>query len=106
MSFCINLFIGSNTVCQQQRQDELNKAEFIRGRSVVAPGTFLPTCKENGDFEEMQCHGSTGYCWCVNEKGKKVGGVSPGGKDLNCERGMSSIVFITSNPVVVDYFSR
>ena len=29
-------------------------------------GAFRVSCKEDGNYEPMQCHGSTGYCWCVN----------------------------------------
>ena len=85
--------IGRNTLCQQQRQDELNKAEIIGGRSVLAPGTYMPTCKENGDFEEKQCHSSTGHCWCVDEKGKKVNGILHDEKDLDCKKGMLCFAF-------------
>eukprot|EP00756_Hemistasia_phaeocysticola_P012985 Hpha_TRINITY_DN15241_c2_g8::TRINITY_DN15241_c2_g8_i1::g.66279::m.66279 len=34
------------------------------------PGAFVPQCDEkNPDlYKQMQCHGSTGKCWCVNQK--------------------------------------
>lgn len=36
-------------------------------------GAFQPSCEEDGSFSEMQCHGSTGYCWCVDvETGQPV----------------------------------
>ena len=28
-------------------------------------GAFRPKCKADGSYEEKQCHGSTGQCWCV-----------------------------------------
>ena len=31
-------------------------------------GAFVPKCKPDGTYEEKQCHGSTGHCWCVNAK--------------------------------------
>ncbi len=36
-------------------------------------GAFRPSCAEDGSFSEVQCHGSTGYCWCVDvESGQPV----------------------------------
>ena len=32
-------------------------------------GRFLPSCKQDGSYEEKQCHGSTGLCWCVDGNG-------------------------------------
>ena len=29
-------------------------------------GVYVPQCDENGNYLSVQCHGSTGYCWCVN----------------------------------------
>lgn len=29
-------------------------------------GAYIPQCLEDGNFAPVQCHGSTGYCWCVN----------------------------------------
>jgi len=49
------------------------KAEIARnqgGPPIV--GAFLPSCKLNGDYEEVQCHGSTGYCWCVDKLGNEL----------------------------------
>ena len=40
----------------------------IRG-SASSPGllgAFVPQCEADGSFSQIQCHGSTGYCWCVD----------------------------------------
>jgi len=29
-------------------------------------GAFIPECEDDGGFSAIQCHGSTGYCWCVD----------------------------------------
>ncbi len=29
-------------------------------------GMFRPECQDDGTFSPVQCHGSTGYCWCVD----------------------------------------
>merc|ERR1712046_552863 len=55
----------------------------------AAIGTYIPQCKQDGTWEETQCWGSTGQCWCVNRiSGRKlVGtktGVGMGTEGLNC----------------------
>ena len=35
-------------------------------------GAFVPQCEEDGSYSKVQCHGSTGYCWCVDELGNKL----------------------------------
>ncbi|XP_033102480.1 papilin-like isoform X3 [Anneissia japonica] len=49
------------TLCEKQAKEAANNALL---------GTFIPKCKENGEFEEVQCH--EGYCWCVDETGSKI----------------------------------
>ena len=52
------------------------------------------SCKSDGSFEEKQCHGSTGYCWCVNsETGAEIQGTrkAPGQGEINCGKYTSNI---------------
>lgn len=35
-------------------------------------GSFAPRCTKDGHFEPVQCHGSTGECWCVEMHGNEV----------------------------------
>ena len=52
-------------------------------------GSFIPKCTDDGSFEKRQCHGSTGFCWCVDPKtgitieGTKTG---PGKALIECEK--------------------
>jgi len=39
---------------------------------VAPPGRFVPTCTPKGDYERVQCHTSTGYCWCVDDYGRET----------------------------------
>ena len=37
-------------------------------------GVLAPRCKLDGQYEEVQCEGSTGQCWCVDKDGKELPG--------------------------------
>lgn len=44
-------------------------------KSTGLPGEFVPRCELDGTFEPKQCHGSIGYCWCVDViTGKEISG--------------------------------
>uniref|UniRef100_A0A8D0Y467 Nidogen-2 n=1 Tax=Sus scrofa TaxID=9823 RepID=A0A8D0Y467_PIG len=52
------------------------------------PGARLhiPQCDEQGHFLPLQCHGSTGFCWCVDSNGQEVPGTRtpPGSLPPHC----------------------
>ncbi|XP_073432663.1 saxiphilin-like [Dendrobates tinctorius] len=68
-----------HTLCMRHRQS------VLRGKKMI--GAFLPKCDEKGNYAPKQCHGSTGYCWCLNENGEEIEGTRtpPGTKHLTCE---------------------
>ena len=39
-------------------------AQRSQGEGLI--GAFQPSCQPDGSFSELQCHGSTGFCWCVD----------------------------------------
>ena len=39
-------------------------------------GCYIPQCTSDCNWEPMQCWGSTGYCWCVDESGIEIEGTS------------------------------
>jgi hypothetical protein len=39
-------------------------------------GEFVPDCAEDGSYAPIQCNGSTGYCWCVDEDGNEIPGTA------------------------------
>lgn len=47
-------------------------------------GAYVPQCTETGFYHPKQCHGSTGYCWCVFENGIKRVAAVPPGMPLEC----------------------
>ncbi|XP_042533773.1 nidogen-2 isoform X1 [Dipodomys spectabilis] len=52
------------------------------------PGSRLhiPQCDDQGNFLPLQCHGSTGFCWCVDSNGHEVPGTQtpPGSTPPHC----------------------
>ena len=44
--------------CQKQLKHALSVAD-----------RFVHRCKADGRFEEIQCHQSSGDCWCVDQNG-------------------------------------
>uniref|UniRef100_A0A803VAG5 Nidogen 2 n=1 Tax=Ficedula albicollis TaxID=59894 RepID=A0A803VAG5_FICAL len=35
---------------------------------------YVPQCEPGGDFAPLQCHGDSGYCWCVERSGREIPG--------------------------------
>ncbi|XP_055969618.1 nidogen-1 [Sorex fumeus] len=62
------------TRCQQEREHILGAAGRVDSQRPLPPGLFVPECDEHGQYVPTQCHGSTGYCWCVDRDGREVEG--------------------------------
>ena len=46
-------------------------------------GVFVPKCRPDGGYEEIQCHGSV--CFCTDKEGEEVTGTRvPRQHPLNC----------------------
>ncbi|KFO29717.1 nidogen-2 [Fukomys damarensis] len=54
--------------CKYQRH--LAQAQHVYPGSRV----HIPQCDEQGNFLPLQCHGSAGFCWCVDSNGNEVPG--------------------------------
>lgn len=64
-------------------------------KTKVTPGAFVPECEEDGTYKEKQCHGSTGYCWCVeSEKGQEVEDTMVKSDDVECAGTRAEGVFL------------
>jgi hypothetical protein len=53
--------------------------------SQTLEDTFIPECKEDGGYEDVQCFEHKGYgkqCWCVNEKGHEKKGTRAYGDEI------------------------
>ncbi|XP_036210818.1 nidogen-1 [Myotis myotis] len=64
---------AEKTRCQLQREHILGAAG-VTGQRPLPPGMFVPECDEHGQYVPTQCHGSTGYCWCVDRDGRELEG--------------------------------
>ncbi|NXX10210.1 NID2 protein, partial [Podargus strigoides] len=70
------------TPCQHQ---QLYPRAVPPGPSPVGDG-HMPQCDEEGRYRPLQCHGSTGYCWCVDAAGQEIAGTrtAPGSTPPRC----------------------
>lgn len=90
MSFIPSLYVSS-TLVPEDPASGLKPCERQQ-RSAHAqhayPGSQLhiPQCDEQGHFLPLQCHGSTGFCWCVDPDGLEVPGTRtpPGSMPPHC----------------------
>ena len=53
------------TACRRRQQQEKQNC----GGNF---GCFITQCSREGAYSSIQCHGSTGYCWCVDANGQKL----------------------------------
>uniref|UniRef100_A0A9L0SLQ9 Nidogen 1 n=1 Tax=Equus caballus TaxID=9796 RepID=A0A9L0SLQ9_HORSE len=65
---------AEKTRCQHEREHILGAAGAADPQRPRPPGLFVPECDEHGHYTPTQCHGSTGYCWCVDRDGREVEG--------------------------------
>ena len=52
--------------------DKLTKCERHVQKALIDGSKFVPRCKRDGTYEDVQCDGSTGECWCVGKDGKEL----------------------------------
>ncbi|NXT60378.1 NID2 protein, partial [Chaetops frenatus] len=57
------------SMCERWRQSLL---EHYGGRP--RGDQYVPQCEPSGDFTPLQCHGDSGYCWCVEQSGREIPG--------------------------------
>ncbi|KAJ0009297.1 hypothetical protein NQD34_000999 [Periophthalmus magnuspinnatus] len=69
------------THCEHHKDRVPTSAE---GHPLI--GAYVPQCDANGEYSPKQCHGSTGYCWCVDANGREHEGTKtpPGLGSVEC----------------------
>ncbi|KAG8181835.1 hypothetical protein JTE90_003982 [Oedothorax gibbosus] len=45
---------------------------------------LIPKCKENGDYEELQCYEDSSFCVCYDKKGHPASPISSKIKECGC----------------------
>ncbi|XP_078573933.1 uncharacterized protein LOC144860543 isoform X8 [Branchiostoma floridae x Branchiostoma japonicum] len=61
--------LEGETKCRQAR---------LEAQASAMIGRYVPQCTEDGRYRPLQCHSSTGYCWCVDELGETIEGTKAG----------------------------
>lgn len=62
------------TRCQLEREHILGAAGIADTKRPLPPELFVPECDEHGHYAPTQCHGRSGYCWCVDRDGRELEG--------------------------------
>nr|XP_055027881.1 SPARC-related modular calcium-binding protein 1 isoform X3 [Misgurnus anguillicaudatus] len=80
--------------CDQERQSALDEA-----RQNPREAIFIPDCGSLGLYKPVQCHQSTGYCWCVLvDTGRPIPGTSARYKKPECDSAARSRVSEMEDP--------
>ncbi|XP_034051094.1 SPARC-related modular calcium-binding protein 1 isoform X2 [Thalassophryne amazonica] len=80
--------------CDQERQSALDEA-----RQNPREAIFIPDCGPGGLYKAVQCHQSTGYCWCVLvDTGRPIPGTSTRYQTPECDNAARSWVSDTEDP--------
>ncbi|XP_052001377.1 SPARC-related modular calcium-binding protein 1-like isoform X2 [Xyrauchen texanus] len=80
--------------CDQERQSALDEA-----RQNPREAIFIPDCGLLGLYKPVQCHQSTGYCWCVLvDTGRPIPGTSARYKIPECNSAARSRVSELEDP--------
>ncbi|XP_067349367.1 nidogen-2 isoform X3 [Channa argus] len=82
---CYGTTIHPKSQCEQHR-DSLQSRVELNGQPNI--GAFIPQCDSDGRYRPLQCHGSSGHCWCVDHLGQERAGTRtpPGTAPNNCDR--------------------
>ncbi|MCI4382407.1 hypothetical protein PGIGA_G00014510 [Pangasianodon gigas] len=62
----------------------MERSQALEHAKTLQESIFIPECKEDGTFAQVQCHTLTGYCWCVTTDGKPISGSSVQNKTPVC----------------------
>ncbi|XP_055019138.1 nidogen-2 [Boleophthalmus pectinirostris] len=91
---CHSGYYGDGFSCSQEGQTGRPKSHCEQHRDNLQSGldhgvgAFIPQCEADGRYRPLQCHGSTGHCWCVDNSGQEKPGTRtpPGTSPTDCSR--------------------
>lgn len=84
MNSVMCIFQGKSK-CEKEKQSVIETFRVIDGKRIPLLGAFVPRCKENGDYADVQCHEMN--CWCVDRNGTKIKGTEASFSKPNCTKG-------------------
>uniref|UniRef100_A0AC34G932 Thyroglobulin type-1 domain-containing protein n=1 Tax=Panagrolaimus sp. ES5 TaxID=591445 RepID=A0AC34G932_9BILA len=64
-----------------EESEKIVTQECLRSRQIalIREDSYIPECKENGEFQPLQCNRKSGSCFCVNEKSGEISHKSANG---------------------------
>ncbi|XP_030052349.1 SPARC-related modular calcium-binding protein 2 isoform X2 [Microcaecilia unicolor] len=72
---------NSASSCDQELRAALDEVKQPKNDNV-----FIPECAQGGLYKPVQCHPSTGYCWCVLvDTGRPIPGTSTRHEQPKCD---------------------
>ena len=51
---------------------QIKRRQALGLRNVPVVGLHAPECRGDGGYDTLQCHATSGYCWCMDEYGNEV----------------------------------
>lgn len=72
---------------------------LLRGQPMVITGSFVPQCDDDGFYSRVQCHSSTGECWCVDRNGKRISDATATTGSPDCAKSDAKMTSGPTSPV-------
>ncbi|KAM4687620.1 thyroglobulin [Discoglossus pictus] len=64
---------------------QLKKQQILLSGYINSTSTsYVPQCKDSGEFEDVQCDQKLGQCWCVDSEGMEIYGTRQTGRPAKC----------------------
>ena len=83
----------------------LKRIEESDSEGTPVVGVFVPKCDTDGSFAQVQCHASTGKCFCVDSKsGEKIAGIAEPGNPLCMEGEILFLLFFCKENAFLNFF--
>uniref|UniRef100_A0A672IZ46 Nidogen 2a (osteonidogen) n=1 Tax=Salarias fasciatus TaxID=181472 RepID=A0A672IZ46_SALFA len=86
----LNVFLNSDEPQRPQTHCEHHRDRARGGGADGFPavGAYVPQCDAQGQYVPLQCHGSSGHCWCVDGSGQERAGTRtpPGTQPTDCDK--------------------
>uniref|UniRef100_A0A8D0AW46 Nidogen 2 n=1 Tax=Sander lucioperca TaxID=283035 RepID=A0A8D0AW46_SANLU len=100
--YCSQTEVRPKTHCEHHRDSVQTTSPG--GYPIV--GAHVPQCDANGQYTPLQCHGSTGHCWCVDGNGQERAGTRtpPGTTPTDCDKPGEKHAFFSVHPKIFSEF--